>query len=67
MPIHKNPDNTYSWGKGKSHGSFKSKAAAEKQQSAIYANGWNGDCSYVVQMIDDILATCTRIKGGQTK
>lgn len=43
MPIHKNSDGSYSWGSGKSHGSFKSKAGAEKQEVAIYANGWKGD------------------------
>lgn len=36
MPIHKNADGTYSWGSGKFHGSFESKAAAERQEAAIY-------------------------------
>ena len=67
MPIHKNSDGTYSWGSGKSHGSFKSKEDAEKQQAAIYANGWNGDSdeekwTSVCDSLDGIMGTISRIK-----
>lgn len=68
MPIHKNADGTYSWGSGKSHGSFESKAAAERQEAAIYANGWKGDSAEdskwaaVGDSIDCIMSTISRIK-----
>lgn len=40
MPIHHNPDGTYQWGH---QAKYKSRAGAERQQAAIYANGYKGD------------------------
>lgn len=38
MPVHKNSDGTYQWGR---HGKrYKTKAGAERQARAIYASGW---------------------------
>lgn len=38
MPVHRNPDGTYQWGK---HGKkYKKKSDAEKQGRAAYAHGY---------------------------
>lgn len=40
MPIHKRPGSLYQWGE---HGKkYKSKAKAEKQMRAAFANGYKG-------------------------
>lgn len=38
MPVHKNPDGTWQW--GRSGKKYPTKQQATKQAQAIYASGW---------------------------
>ena len=50
MPVHRNSDGTYQW--GKSGKKYKSRKDAERQAKAIYANGYKGMYKSLTDRID---------------